>query len=157
MYPRIRLSASPTSLAASAGENAASVTATLGSLLGPGADQPPDEHQLAQVIGGVIGHQHYLPQQRLPFSPGERREEILGRVEDQRLHGLPIHPERPQRRLPPVIVGWCGGRRPVALRPFRRLVGSVLVAAEPQDVLLGEPHVLDQLPRGIGRPSRYFA
>src|SRR5207244_5675030 len=93
--------------------------ATVGGKTLPGlpvAEALPNQHQLTDVVGVVIGHQEQLAQVCLSLAVGDAREEVDGGVFGQLLQGVAVAAERgqafrpgPRRRrgrLPgPVVVG----------------------------------------------------
>ena len=52
----------------------------------PGAEQTPQQNQLAEVIRIVIGYQQGFPKQRLSVAMRNRSEKIIGRVFDKLFH-----------------------------------------------------------------------
>ncbi len=118
----------------------------------PVAEEAAQGDDLTDVVGVVIGDQQSLAQQRLAVAPGELDEEVARRILNQVAHRLEVPAKSLDAGLPRAVVRWRIVRRPIALGPRRRDVLGV--AAELEDVPLGDPQVLDQPPRGVRLPLR---
>jgi len=92
----------------------------------------------------VIGHQQGFAKDGLAVAPGDFGEQIGFGTRDQILQGFQIFAEIFDTFVPRCGVGWSFGWRPVTLRPGGRFVFRV--AAEFQDVPLGDAHVFKQHP-----------
>src|SRR5213593_1757059 len=80
---------------------------------GPSSEQPAHEHELAEVISVVIGHQERLAQDRLPLAVRDARKEVRRRVLNQARHRVQVSPERRDAPVPGAVVRRRGGRGPV--------------------------------------------
>ena len=90
----------------------------------------------------------------LPVPVRDFRVEVDFGVEHDGFHGSEIAPERHDALLPCIRVFRRRTGRPIAFRKRRRLV--VGVAAELDDVLLGDAEMLEYLPKVQGDPSGFF-
>ena len=110
----------------------------------PGAEQTPQQNQLAEVIGIVVGHQQGFAKQRLSVAMRNRSEKIIGRVFDKLFHFGRVPAERRDTRVPRRRIGGSIALGPVALRPLRRFMLGV--AAEFKNVPLSDAQVLEEPP-----------
>ncbi len=111
----------------------------------PGAEQTPQQYELADVVRVVIGHQQGFAKQRLPVSMRNRSEEAVGRVFDELLHFGQISLEGRDTRVPRCRIWRSITLWPVALRPLRRFMFRV--PAEFKNVPLSDAKVLEKPPR----------
>src|SRR5579883_1438179 len=104
------------------------------------------------MVGVVVGDEKSFAQQRLAVSPGKLAVEVLLRVAEQRLELRQVLADRAHGARPVTLFLRSRLRRPVSLRPFRRLIFGR--NTEPQNVVLGDAHVLQQLPGGVRKALR---
>ena len=107
------------------------------------------------MIGVVVGQEHRLAGDRLAVAPGDARQQIGPGIFDQRQHRLEICWERFDGIRPCGITGRLVGCRPIPVRPIGRFV--LCIAAELEDVVLGDAEVLEEAPGGVRGFARFFA
>lgn len=113
----------------------------------PGAGLAAKQDELAEMIGVVIGDEHGFTQDGLALAVRDASEEIRFRVLNQFDHGAQIGVEIANAAVPGGGVGRSGGGRPVAGRERRRDVAQI--AAEFEDVPLGDAEMFEQLPERV--------
>jgi len=106
-------------------------------------------------MGVVSGQEQSFAEDGLAVSPGNLGEEIGLRIFHQGLHGLQVSAEFLDAGVPGSAAGRGGGFRPVVIGPFRRLVPGV--AAEFEDVRLGEAQVFEEHPEGVREVGGFLA
>ena len=104
------------------------------------------------MVGVVIGHDQDRAQVGLVGLAGwDRLSQIEGGVRDELLQPLAIGPDARDALVPCGIAGRLGAGRPVVVGPFQRVhVGGI--EAKREQIGLRQPHVLQQLPWGVGEP-----
>jgi len=113
----------------------------------PSAEDAPEEHGFAQVIGVVIGHKQSLAQDGLTVPVRNFGEQINGLIRHQLAHGLEIRAKGLETPVPRRFVGRCRRAGPIALRKIRRFV--LWVTRELEDVPLGDAQVLEDFPSRV--------
>ena len=103
-------------------ELARKLLAYLGLGGGPSAKEPPHDHQLPQVVGGVVEHQEQLAEVRMIGAVRRDGEEIDPRVSRQFLEPFAILADGRDAPLPGLRVRRFGRWRLVAGRPFQLAV-----------------------------------
>jgi hypothetical protein len=84
----------------------------------PRVEQAPQEDELPEVVGVVVGHEERFPEERLSGPVGKRRQKIARRVGHERLHRFQIGAKGVEAPLPRALVGRRRHLRPV---PFGEL------------------------------------
>src|SRR6185437_10321720 len=135
----------------SAGAASVRVAGCAGALTLPGSEHAPQQDQLTDMIGVVIGDEQRLAKQILSVTPLKRSNEVdvVHRVHES-LKCLAIFANLLDALLPRV-----GARRlrvtgPIVVRPLELAIASVIVATEFEDIALRDAHVLQQLPCRVG-------
>lgn len=121
----------------------------------PRAQQPPHQHQLADVIGIVVGRQQRFAEHRLPVPVGNSRKKVHRFVAHHLAQRFQVAAEGAHAFIPGLLVGRRGFGGPVASGPVGRLV--LRVPREFENVPLRNAQVLDQLPRRVLGAARLFA
>ncbi len=110
------------------------------------------QHELAEVIGVVVGCHEELAEHRLSRPVRDLRVEIDGRIAGQLRQGVEVGAELRHALVPRLIVRRRGSLRPVAGGEVGRHVLGV--ARELEDVPLSEAEVLQDFPRRVGEALR---
>ena len=110
------------------------------------------EHQLAEVVGVVIGREQDLAEDGLAVAVRNLRVEVDGFIACEVDECAQISTELRDALVPRCIVGRRDARRPIAGWELGRNV--LRVPREFQNVPLRDTQVLEQLPGGMGAPLR---
>lgn len=120
----------------------------------PQAHHLSQDAQLAGVVGVVAGDEVNLPQQGVAVlaAVGQRGEEVGFGVLDDGYQPLTVGEEGGNGLVPAGEVGGRISRRPVVVGPAGPVIVVRLDVVE--DVLLGQAHVLQQMPEGVVAAGR---
>src|SRR5262249_10964640 len=110
----------------------------------PIAEKLADLHDLAEMVGVMIGDQKNLAQVRATFSVRDHRGEISAFFLHEPYDGFQVGEKGGDRSGPLLRRRALLLRRPITTRPFRRYPRGIERVA--QDVLLSDPQVLQLLP-----------
>src|SRR4051794_23758270 len=86
----------------------------------PRSEQPPDQNQLAKVIGVMVGHKQGLAENRLSLAVRERKKQVGGWIGYQVVQGPCVGAEGFDTFVPGAAVGRSVARRPIAFGEVRR-------------------------------------
>ena len=111
----------------------------------PRTQQPSHVHDLSEVVRSVVHGNEHRPQIRLAGTVRDLRGEVHCSAGDKGGHFAAIVPELLETRAPGFVS--CRRRvgRPVVVRPFE-VVRVGRIAAEVEQVVLGDADVLEELP-----------
>lgn len=107
------------------------------------------------MVGVVVGYEQGFAEDGLAFAPGDLCEEIGLGIFHEIVHGFRVAVDLVDAFVPGVGGGRLGGFRPVSFGPFRRFVFEV--AAEFEDVGLGDADVFEEHPGGVGEVGRLLS
>ena len=92
----------------------------------------------------MVGHKQGFAKDGLAVTPWDQGDQVGGRIGHQILHGLVVFVKCLHTPVPRYLGGRRQSVRPIAIRPRWRSVFGI--AAEFQNVPLGNPHMLEETP-----------
>src|ERR1700678_2920071 len=107
------------------------------------------------MIRVMVGYQQRFAEQRLTLAMRYFGKQIVLRIGDEILHLFQVLLKLLDASLPGVLTRRGLGRRPVVVGKLLLLVFGI--AAKFENILLRDPHVLQQFPRRVWRAIRLGA